>query len=234
MQTTGQTQAKPPVVEPPPEFRAGTIMSMDSPRLVDILKNPESTEFQRAKACQRLAVAGDKDAVAGLAAMLGDPKMAHYARFGLGPIPDPWVDEALREAAKKLKGPLLVGVINTIGHRRDVAAVPLLNRLLYGADTEAACAAAASLGLISGPSATRTLREALVKSKGAVRKAAAEAGLVSAEGLMAQGDQKGALALYDVLSRPDIPKPVRLAAMHSIIEAETSLRRPRPAASEMK
>jgi hypothetical protein len=55
----------------------------------------------------------------------------------------------------------------------------------------------------------------------------AAAGLVSAEGLMASGDRKQALALYDVLSRMDIPRPVRLAAMHSTIAAETALGRPR-------
>jgi HEAT repeat protein len=228
MQTTGQTTAKPPVVEPPPEFRAGTIMSMDSAQLVAILKNPASTEFQRAKACQRLAVVGNKGAVPALTAMLANPKLAHYARFGLAPIPDPAADDALRAAAGKLKGMLLVGVINTIGHRRDVKAVPMLTRMLDGTDIDVAWAAAAALGQISGPSATKALRDALVRTKGAVRIGAAEAGLVAAERLMAQGDRKGALALYDVLSRRDMPKPVRLAAMQSTIEAETSLRRPRP------
>ena len=229
MQTTVQTKPRPKAVEPPPEFRAGKIMSMDSPQLVAILKDPAATEFRRMKACQRLAVVGTKDAVPTLAAMLSDPKMAHYARFALVPIPDPSVDDALREAAKKLKGQLLVGVLNSIGQRQDVKAVPLLAKLLYGSDTEVACVAAASLGRISGPSATKTLQDALLKARGVVRKAAAEACLVSAEGLMARGDRQGALALYAVLSRPGMPKPVRLAAMHSTIVAETSLTRPRPA-----
>jgi HEAT repeat protein len=230
MQQTGQTKPRPKAVEPPPEFQAGKIMSMDSPQLVGILKDPAATEFQRMKACQRLAVVGTKDAVPALVALLGDPKLAPYARFGLVPIPDPSVDDALREAAKKLKGHLLVGVIDSIGNRQDVKSIPLLTRLFYGADTEVARAAAASLGLISGPSATKVLQDALLKAKGVVRTAAAEACMVSAEGLMARGDRNGALALYAVLSRPDIPKPVRLAAMHSTIAAETSLTHPRPAA----
>jgi HEAT repeat protein len=229
MQTTAQTRPRPKAVEPPPEFRSGKIMSMDSPRLVAILKDPAATGFQRMKACQRLAMVGTKDAVPTLAAMLTDPKLAHYARFALVPIPDPSVDDALREAANKLKGQLLVGVLNSIGQRQDVKAIPLLTRLLFGRDAELASVAAASLGRISGPSATQALRDALLKAKGVVRTAAAEAGLVSAEGLMARGDRQGALALYGVLSRPDMPKSVRLAAMHSTIAAETSLARPRPA-----
>jgi len=35
------------------------------------------------------------------------------------------------------------------------------------------------------------------------------------------------MALYQTLMRPDVPKPVRLAAMHSTFAAETSLRRAR-------
>ena len=98
---------------------------------------------------------------------------------------------------------------------------------MYDADAEVAQAAAASLGRISGPRATQALRDGLAKTKGPVRTAVAGAGLVCAEGLMAQNDRKGAFALYDTLSRPDMPKSVRLAAMHSTIAAETSLTRPR-------
>ena len=48
--------------------------------------------FDKAKACQRLAVIGGRDAVPALAAFLGDKELAHYARFGLEPNPDPAVD----------------------------------------------------------------------------------------------------------------------------------------------
>ncbi|MEN6535560.1 MAG: HEAT repeat domain-containing protein [Bryobacteraceae bacterium] len=224
-----QTNAKqaPVAVEPPPEFRAEKILLMDSPQLVAVLKDPAATEFQKMKACQRLAVIGTNDAVPVLAAMLSDPKMAHYARLGLGPLPDPSADDALRAATAKLKGTLLVGVIDTIGNRRDVKAVPILTKYLYRPDTDVARAAAAALGQISGPSATKALQEAVAKAKGVARAAAAEACLVSAEGLLAQNDRKGALAIYTFLMRADVQKPVRLAAMHNTIELETALNRPR-------
>ncbi len=225
MQTNAKQAPKP--VEPPPEFQAEKILSMDSPQLVAVLKDPAATEFQKMKACQRLAVIGTKDAVPVLAAMLGDPKMAHYARYGLGPLPDSSADDALRAATAKLKGTLLVGVIGTIGNRRDVKAVPILAKFLYRPDTDVARAAAAALGQISGPSATKALQDAVAKTKGVARTAAAEACLVSAEGLLAQNDRKGTLALYAFLMRADMPKPVRLAAMHNTIEVETALNRPR-------
>jgi len=68
-----------------------------------------------------------------------------------------------------------------------------------------------------------------VSRRGFVKTAAAQAGagLVCAEGLLAQGERDQALALYNTLIRTDMPKPVRLAAMHGIIAAEVSLNRPR-------
>jgi len=216
-----------PTVQPPPEFQARAILAMDGQQLVAILKDPASTEFQRMKACQRLAVVGAGDAVPVLAGMLGDAKMAHYARTALVPIPDPAVDGALREAARKLKGALLVGVINSMGQRQDVRAVPPLTRLLNGADLDVARASAAALGRIGGPSAIKALQDAALKTRSAVRTPALEALLVAAEGLLSRGDRRGALALYASLSRPEIPKPIRLAAMHSTIAVETAIGRPR-------
>jgi len=216
---------RPPEV--PPEFKAEPLLGSPPARLIEILKDPQATVFQKAKACQRLAVIAGKDAVPALAALLGDPQLAHYARFGLEPIPDPSADDALREALKKLKGNLLVGVINSLGQRRDHKAVDALTKLLDSTDPAVAQAAAAALGRISGLRAAKILEDALRRTKPPVRTAVAAAGLVCAEGLIAEGRRDRALALYQSLMRPNIPQPVRLAAMHSAFAAETSLRRPR-------
>ncbi len=240
MQTSGQAvpsvqqptaaapkPAPPPKPVPPPEFQSAKIDGLDPAALVDLLKDPASTTFQKAKACQRLASVGTKDAVPALAALLTNPQLSHYARYGLEPIPDPSADDALRAALPKVKGTVLVGVINSIGHRRDAKAVPVLTKLMYNPGVDVAKAAAAALGRIGDLSSSKSLQQGLVSSKGPVRDAVAAAGLVCAEGLLGGASRSEALALYTRLSRPDIPKPVRLAAMHGIIAAETSLSRPR-------
>ncbi len=237
MQTTGQQppQAappkeppkRPPAPVPPPEFRAEKIMGMDQAGLLQLLKDTGATTFQKAKACQRLSVVGTKEAVPALAALLADPQLSTYARTGLESIPDASADEALRDALTKLKGTLLVGVINSIGQRKDSRAVSAVARFLDDGDAEVAQAAAAALGRISGPPSAKALEDALGRTKGAVRAAVAGACLVCAEGLLAQGEREQAMALYSTLTGTDVPKPVRLAAMHGIIAAETSLSRPR-------
>ena len=107
--------------------------------------------YAKAIACQQLAVGGGTSAVPALAALLADPHLSHYARFGLEPIPDPSVDEALRAALGKVKGKLLVGVINSIGHRKDAKALNALAKLLHHADSEVARAAHAALARIRPP-----------------------------------------------------------------------------------
>ena len=86
-------------------------------KLVAVLKS-NASEKEKADACRELARIGTKDAVAPLAALLPDEKLSHMARYGLETIPSPAVDEALRDAAGKLRGRQLVGVIGSLGVRR--------------------------------------------------------------------------------------------------------------------
>ena len=116
------------------QSNAKEIMARKPAELVEILKNPKASTFEKAKACQRLAVVGTKDAVPALAALLPDENLNCYARCGLEGIADPAADEALRDAAAKLHGRQLVGVIDSIGQRKDVKAVELLAKLLDDKD----------------------------------------------------------------------------------------------------
>lgn len=219
--------AKPPKPKPPLGFQEGDIATMDAAALIRILTDEGSSEFQKAKACQRIGEIGPEEAVPVLSALLDDEHLSVYARYGLEPISDPSVDDALRAALSKLKGDFLIGVINSIGKRRDAKASSALAGMLYDSDAGVARAAAAALGSIGGEPAAKELRAALAKTSGMTRMAVADASLVCGERLLADGKRDQALALYTALSAPDIPKPVRLAAMQGIIREETSVSRPR-------
>jgi HEAT repeat protein len=127
------------------------IMALPPARLIAILEDRGASVYAKAKACQQLAIVGDKAAVPALAALLTDPRLSHYARFGLEPIPDPSVDEALRAALAKVKGRPLVGVINSIGRRKDTKALDALAKLRHNTDSEVAQAAEAALARIRPP-----------------------------------------------------------------------------------
>ena len=64
-----------------------------------------------------------------LAALLGDEKLADYARSALEIIADPAAGDALKKSLPALKGPLLAGAIDSLGVRREASAVPDLETL---------------------------------------------------------------------------------------------------------
>ena len=105
-------------------WAATLTVSAQSPEetLLAVLKS-DAPQQQKADACIELGRVGTRAAVAPLAALLAEEKFSHMARYGLETIPDPAVDAALRAALERLNGRLLVGVIQSVGVRRDAAAV---------------------------------------------------------------------------------------------------------------
>lgn len=143
--------AKPKPVPPMVDEKYGAaseIMALPAPKAIAILRDRDASIYAKAKACQRLAVVGDKAAVPALAALLGDEHLSTYARFGLEPINDPSVDDALRAALEKVKGRQLIGVIHSIGKRRDTKAIGALSRFLQDENPEIARAAEFALARI--------------------------------------------------------------------------------------
>jgi len=201
--TLGQQAAR--GLPDPAQEKWREIWNLEPATLLVLLKDPKASLFLKAKICQRLAAIGTKEAVPVLAGLLSDPLLSHYARFALEPIPDPAADRALQDAAQKLEGPLLAGVLNSIGVRRDAAALPLLARRLDAPEPETARAAAAALGRIGGAQAAESLLAALRRRRADIRSVLHDACLVCGESLEAQPE--AALALYEAVRR-DQPAPV--------------------------
>src|SRR5262245_55724634 len=124
--------------------------------LIAVLKS-DAGHKDKADACRELSIIGGAPAVPALAGLLTDEKLSHMARYGLEPIPDPSVDDALREALGKVKGKTLVGVAASLGVRRDAKAVEPLAKLLGDGDAEVAQTAARSLARIASPEAAKAL-----------------------------------------------------------------------------
>jgi HEAT repeat protein len=176
----------------------------------------------KAIACKKLAIYGTKDAVPALAALLSDPQLSSWARIALEAIPDPSVDAALREAAGKLQGSLLVAVINSVRYRRDAQAIPLLANHLKDPNADVAIAAAAALGHIGGDAAARALEASLADAPARVRSAVAQACVECAERYLAEGKSADAVKLCDRVRGADVPKHVVLEATRGAILSRQS------------
>ena len=187
-------------------------------KLIGVLKS-DAPPQNKAIACKQLAIYGSKAAVPALAALLPDERLASWARIGLEAIPDPAADEALRGAMGKLKGKLLIGVINSIGVRRYAKAADGLIQRLKDADAEVASAAGEALGRIGGDKAANALERSLDGAPPAVRSAIAYGCILCAERLHAEGNPSAAVKLYDKVRKADVPKQRHLEAVRGAILA---------------
>ncbi|MCX6879796.1 MAG: DUF1080 domain-containing protein [Verrucomicrobia bacterium] len=167
---------------------------------------------KKAFACQQLAVAGDPESVPALAKLLADDQLADYARSALEWIAAPAAGAALCQALVKLDGRRLAGVIDSLGVRRELTAVPELCRLAAGAEDDAAAEALAALGKIANPEALAGVRAALQSPVDGRRLAAGHAALAAADGLLKQGDAKAATGVLDAVATAKLPTHVTAAA----------------------
>lgn len=169
--------------------------------------------------CRKLSLIGTADSVPALAGLLGDEKLSHMGRYALERMPDPAAVKAMRDAAGKVSGKLKVGMINSLGVRRDTEAVGMLTGLLGDSDPQIAGAAAAALGVIGTSEAGKALQDFLKKAPEGLKLAAADANLAAAEQLLADGKKVEAMAIYKSLSTPEQAKHVRLAATRGLLAA---------------
>jgi HEAT repeat protein len=190
----------------------------EADKLIAVL-NSGAGQKEKVDACRSLAVIGTKEAVPALAALLGDEKLSHMARYGLEPIPDPAVDEALRDALGRLKGRPLVGVLGSIGVRRDAKAVQPLAKMLEDPDADVVRTAARALGKIGTSDTAKLVVERVDGAPAALRPAVADACLSCAEALLTQGKRGEAAAIYERVAKADLPKHFRVAAAHGLILA---------------
>ncbi len=172
---------------------------------------------ERQEACRLLAVMGGRDAVPALAALLGDDSLAHLARNALEGMPSSAVDATLRDALQTLGGPFRVGVINSIGVRRDPKAVRPLAACLCDPDAAVAAAASAALGRIGTTAAATALRQALERAPASLRPALWEGCLDAAAELSAADRWRAARTVYDDLRRQETSPAVRAAATRGAI-----------------
>jgi HEAT repeat protein len=184
-------------------------------RLVAVLKS-DAPRDAKDYACRKLMIVGTAACVPTLAEMLPQEKHSHMARFALERIPAAEAATALRDGLAKTNGKLKVGVIASLGARRDAASVSALSGLLSDTDESIVRAAATALGDISTAEAAKALAEC--KPAGAAAKSAAiDARLACAEALLAAGNKAEALAIYKSYAAGDQPKHIKLAGTRGML-----------------
>lgn len=191
--------------------------------LIGVLQSTAAAP-KKCEACQRLRLVGTARAVPALAALLGDERVSQAARFALEGLPLAEAGEALRAALATTTGPARAGVIDSLGWRRDTAAVPLLAPLLAGPDPVLAPAAAAALGRIGTADAAAALKASQSQASPATLPVLLESLIQCAEQALARGDAPAAVALVKDLDGPGSPDSIRAAAWRCLVLAEPASR----------
>jgi len=169
--------------------------------------------------CRKLSIIGTEQSVPVLAEMLTDEETSDMARYALERIPGSAVDEALRGALRGSRGKARIGIINSLGQRRDAGSVRALGRIMSRGNQETAMAAAAALGRIANERATEVLKEAKDSTSGKVQMVVLDSYLKCADKLVEDGKKTEALAIYNELRKEGLPGPIRTAATTGMLNA---------------
>ena len=187
--------------------------------LIVALQSADTPDADKALACKQLAVHGSAASVPVLAPLLSDERFASWARIPLEVIPGEEADAAFRDAASNLSGRLLIGTLNSIGVRRDAAAVDVLKGRLANEDADISTAAAVALGRIGNKPAAEVLKASLENGAESIRAAAADGAVLCAEHLHRAGKSEMAVAIYDQVRHADVPKQRVIEATRGAILA---------------
>ncbi len=199
-------------------YPAGGAKELD---LIAILQS-DASKGKKAITCRRLAIYGTEKSVPSLAPLLGDAELSSWARIALEVIPGDAADTALRDMTGKLQGRQLIGVINSIGIRRDAKATDILPKKLHDTNADVASAAAVALGNIGGSQASVILTKSLTIAQTDVRSAVAKGCILCAERFMVNGNTIDAVKLYDKVRQADVSDQRHLEAIRGAILARGS------------
>jgi HEAT repeat protein len=167
--------------------------------------------------CRHLRQIGTSVSVPALKVLLLQESTSDMARYALEKIPGLVADEALTEALDKTQGKVRLGILSSLGHRRAAGAIPVLEEIMQGSDTEAAAAAAAALGHIKNPEAASALSRALKKASGALKDQIGDSLLRCAEQFLAAENEVRAAKIYQELLGSQLPLTLRQAALKGCI-----------------
>ncbi|MBL8888906.1 MAG: hypothetical protein JNL67_02935 [Planctomycetaceae bacterium] len=166
--------------------------------------------------CRRLVSVGSAACVPTLSGMLTQAETSHMARLALEAVGAPEAAAALRTAAESATGTPKIGLMGSLAKLKDGGSVTMLAAATKAADATISHAAIWCLGQIGGAEAVAAL-SGITANDDATKLAVADALLLCADRLLAEGNNAGARDLYRKYTGEAQPKQVRLAANKGVL-----------------
>lgn len=187
--------------------------------LVELLAMPSSVEA-RQFACQQLALIGTDKSLPVLTDLLRSSNTVALACQALGAHPSARASDVLRTSLPSSTGTARIQIIRAIGERQDQDAVPSLALLARDADPVLASAAVAALGRIASTPALEALTSLQPGGTSALAETLREALMSAAEKLVAAGESRLAIRIYDTLLDRAQPDNVRRGAFEAALSLD--------------
>jgi len=180
-----------------------------------------ATEDFKIFICEQLSLIATPAEVPLLVKELGDEKLGFHARLALERLPGSEVLKALRDSIRGLSGRPLIGVVNTLGERRDTQTIKILSRYLkQGQDAEAISAALQALGKIGGDEAVEALAACEARLPADLRPHVGDSLIKCAEGYESAGKSGEAAKIYKKLINSAQPPHIRAAAFLGVVRCQ--------------
>lgn len=186
---------------------------------LDAFLAAEATPAGKMAVCRELRYIGTERSVPVLAGLLAMAETTDAARYALEKIPGPAADKALIEALIKTSGSIKLGIIQSLGGRKSQSAAPELAELVLIGDEATAGAAAAALGAVGGPEASKALFNLLGVAYGEVKSCVASALLLCGEESLKKKDVIAAAAAFNKVYSSKISEPIHQAAFKGKVRA---------------
>lgn len=181
--------------------------------LITFLKS-NATATAKMAVCRQLQTVGSKLAVPVLRKLLLKGGTSDTARYALEKIPGDAAQKAFIDSLAETQVAVKLGIISSLGNRKDTSALPVLKEYLYGSDKILAESAATAIGQISSIKSAEILSQALKDLKGDLRIKAAFSLLLCTDQLLERKVQIQSLyKFYRVLMTDGIPLPIQQAAV---------------------
>ena len=129
-------------------------------KLIAVLKSNASTRDGKSIACRFLQQIGTDRCIPAVSALLDDEILNHYARLVLERLESDAADKAMRDALEAVPDNAKIGILGSLGVRRDRKAVEQVSKLTASRNAAVAAAALETLGKIGGPEAAQQLSSA--------------------------------------------------------------------------
>jgi len=188
-----------------------------------ILKSDASLH-DKGVACLRLAVIGNNDSIPILADLLHNSDLSQPARAALEAMPSSQVDVVFRTQLTRLESDQLIriGIIDSIGSRRDAASVPSLAGLLPQSPSAIQLSIVTALGKIASDESSSLLLQLLRNPSKLDLHAIADATLRCADRFAQEGKTSEAIVLYNAVRSSPAASNILDAATLSLIRTSDS------------